>query len=704
MAASTKLAAKIAALLCLFSATAFSDNTLPTQEDVNGLAEQAEQITDSFMRESFLLRMNYQYYDSFPTPQDRDNLYGIAKKAGDDLQVVADKQQDLKKQIEDYQGDDWDDRFGSTNLWRKLLGDIHKTALYKCEIDFYRTLSAAEPQKKESLQTLLNQIDSFSSFYKYLPELQLFKIKVLTLLAQTAPEYKAQAKDAIDSFVIYPGTPCEFEIKKQILKIKLSHLTDPNQLSRLTDYLFKNNCTDDTELILSAAFLQRQYDPNLLEKTLRLKPQIEPLFGSILLSDLSRKQITEQTLQQITLFEAELAAQAAWQNEPKNYQSLLANFAGKEEFQTPLILYVTAMAYAESSPAKAVELLIKASRLQNLQKSDKLNVDACKIAEQATRLAYNLFRREEKNCPLALEAFDNYRLIAGKKTDAELEYLYSVVLNNCGRADEGRKLLREMAGGPPGYWRNRAKLDLMAQNIQQNAQEILTILNDAEMQSNPDLNILKSQALQQLGRLDESVDCFLRAIEPDSCEYTDAAMALLAGIVDKIDSLEFEANDFLKMMWNCEKLAQSCYDCLDGPRQYTAGLFLAEVAVFAADKERQKLSATDKLLNKLAENEKNTDADLLRCRARLLTAQADFERAARLWAKICEMRKDELPQTGKRSFEWWQGKFYELYCWANCAATEKKDVLHTIEVLENSFPGIPPLWIKKLNLLKENCL
>ena len=74
------------------------------------------------------------------------------------------------------------------------------------------------------------------------------------------------------------------------------------------------------------------------------------------------------------MFEAELAAQAAWENETGDHKILLDYLSGNEKFQTPLILYVAAAAFAETSPAKAVELLVKASNLQQQQKNDKLNI------------------------------------------------------------------------------------------------------------------------------------------------------------------------------------------------------------------------------------------------------------------------------------------------------------------------------------------
>ena len=730
----------------LFASNIASANKLPTAEDINSLAEETKRITDTFMQQSFKLRMMYEYKGEFLNPDDKDKLQTLAKSAGDSLRAIAEDQQKLKKQIEDYQGQDWDDRFGSTGLWRKLSGDIYATELAKCEIDYYSRLTVDWSPLQTTLQQLREQIISLDSAHSSAYS-KLLRAKIIAL-AKVDSAWPILASDILNSLTQKPNINDTIYFRAALEKIKLTNLGKQELITSLAEELAQSNCSNDLELVLPLVFEQRRHNPNNFKQIVNRFPQTEVFIGSLVLSDLSNLILHRQSLQQISPFEAELAAQAAWKNEPKNHRLLLDRLAQKEEFQTPLILYVTAAAFADSEPTKAVNLLVKASKLQQQQRSDKLNIESAEIAKQAAKLAYNLFiQQQEDNCPLVLEAFENYYAIAGEKIDAELEYLYTTRLNNCGQPDKAKKLLQKIAGGPAGYWRNMAKLDLIVQNIQQNteeapyktaaitelknliaecaeqqikaeaitiycrllleskdnesAQEILNVISNADMEGDPDFNILKSQALQQLGRLDESVNCLLPAIEAGNCDHPDATMTLLAEIADKIDSLEFEADNFPQMMRACEKLAQFCYDCLVGPQQYAAGLFLAEFAVFAAAKNQQELSTIEKLLDNLAKDNDANNVDLLRCRARLLTEQGKFNRASALWSKICQIQKAQSPSANRQSWNWWRAKFYELYCWSKCADTQKQDVLHTIEVLENSFTNIPSLWAEKLNLLKE---
>jgi hypothetical protein len=753
-----KYTSKIATTLCMvvlfLPADTMLANPLPTEELINNLAENAKLTADTFMQQSFKLRMQYEYSGKFLTADDKENLHNLAKSTGDKLQTIVKEQETLKQQIEDYKGDDWENKYGSTGLWRKSAEDLFRTTFYKCEIDFYLALASEQPQRNEILHKILAQIDSMFS-HALSNAVKLLKIKTLILLAETEPEYRTEAKNALYSLdMIYPDTPCEFDIRRQIQKIKFSDKISPDQVNKLTDYFFKIDCTDDFELILSLAILQLQSKQfEAFEKTASLWPQTKDFIGSLILSDLSHRIEQQQSLQQISIFEAELATQAAWKNETKNHKKLLSCLSNTEEFQTPLILYVTATTLTKSSPAEAVNLLVKASELQQQQKSDRLNIESCKIAEQAAQLAYNLFIADSLNCPLALQAFENYYTMAGGKIDEELEYLYTVILNNCSQDTKAKEVLEKIADRPAGNWRNRARLDLILQAIQKagdtqeqkseilkklrdfilschgqdennnelrmeamtiycqslleskdkiSAEKVLEISTKAETTRGINLDLFKAQALQQLGRLDESAHYMLLAIQDDSGSLAPIVLELLAEVVEKIDEFETKPDNpySLQIMENCKKLAQFCYSTLND-RQ--SGLFLAEISVFAADKNRENLLEADKLLNNLAADAQDEDVDLLRCRARLLCEQAEFDEAARLWAKIARIQKNKLPEANQQSWKWWRAKFYELYCWSKCPQTKTEQVLHTIEVLENSFSNIPPLWTEKLNSLKHLC-
>jgi len=605
---------KITTALCIvflaLSAVVGSADVLPAADDINSLSHRANLTAAAFTADSFELRMKYEYDGAFLKREDEENLRKIAQKASDDLGAIAENQKHLKQQIEDYQGNDWDSRYGSTGLWRKLSTDLYKTALSRCQIDFYLALTYKQPQRETILHNILTEIDSLN-----LPRLpaksQLLKAKTLAILGRTNPTYEPLAKREFDEMMEQSDMAYSTVFTIAIERIKLLGEPQPGRLEQMAKNIAQSDFADDLELVFPLLFLQRRYDSEAFEKTVQLFPQTEDFIGSLILSDIPSNKTPD-----ISVFEAELAAQTAWKNKAQNHKTVLSHLVEIDKFQTPLILYVTAVALADSSPARAVNLLQKSSNLQQLQKSDRLDIAADKIAGQAAQLAHNLFVAD-----------------------------------------------------------TQAKLELIALTIQQKKYE------------NPQHKIRLASQFSDL------------VTDYNDCQYADEAMVLLGEIIDRIETYQKETEQFSAIIRACEKLARFCYDCLDGIYHQQAGLYLVEVSVFAADKDSEKLSEVEKLLGDLSEDVNNVD--LVRCRARLLAGKGKFEEAGRLWSQICGTRKNETASATRRSWKWWRAKYYQLYCWANCAGTQKKDVLHTIEVLENSFTNIPTLWTEKFGFLKE---
>ena len=412
----TPKAKTIAALyiLLFFSIPPISSaEQIPTAEDINKPAEEAKLTIGTFMRESIVLRMGLEYSGKFLRQVDKEKLSRLAKNASDKLQAIVQSQKKAKTQIEEYEGDDWDQKYGSTGLWRKLFAELYTTDLNRCEIDFYAALCAEQAERDGALREILARIESLNQIHDT-AYLQFLKARTLARLARTDSAYEPSAKKEFDGLLERSDMKHSTVFKIEIERIKFLGPTGPDQLMKLAENIANSNSADDIELILSLACLQRRLGRREdFEKTVLSRPKIENLLGQLALSDMScHFEHGQLDLQKISLFEAELAARAAWRNKPQKYKALMENLANQKNFRTPLILYVTAAATAEESPAKAVNLLLKASNLQPARQGGRQDLEAAEIAEQAARLAYNLFAMDNSHCRLALEAFANYSVKA----------------------------------------------------------------------------------------------------------------------------------------------------------------------------------------------------------------------------------------------------------------------------------------------------
>ncbi|MHC4196223.1 MAG: hypothetical protein ACYSQZ_09880 [Planctomycetota bacterium] len=409
-------------------------------------------------------------------------------------------------------------------------------------------------------------------------------------------------------------------LRASIEKINLIGQADPEQLEALTEKLVKSHCSNDVELILSLAFLKRRQGHTAsLEKTVAFWPQAEGLLSRIVLSDIKYRLAKKQNLERISVLEAELAAQAVWRDATKDCKVVLDYLSSAEKFQTPLLLYVAAVKSTESSPDKAIRLMIKASRLQQQQKSDRLGIDGKLIAKQAAQLAYNLLLRETFKCSLVLESFDNYIMLAGEEIDEELEYFYVSVLNGCGQPEKGVELLGKIASQLSGKYRHRARFELIMKEIEeggnheesmvfyrlrelildcsgqdrqsnklrheaitvycgsflefnneQAAQSVLTLLAKAATTRGLNIDFFRAKAFRKLGRLDEAAGHMLSAARIDDGSLAPAVKELLTEVVEQID--RYSDASYSRMMQNCRELARFTYDSIN---DWQSGVLLA---------------------------------------------------------------------------------------------------------------------------------
>jgi tetratricopeptide (TPR) repeat protein len=740
-------------LILSLSLSAIAADSLPNDDDVNQLARQSKQTSDDFFSRTFEIRMRYEYFGRFNDPCDKDRLRNLARTAADDLDRIANDQLTLKQSIESYQKDDWETRFGQTGLWRRLAADLLKTTLTRLEVQYYLALGFDQPSQTDILHQILTQLDTLQNLGRS-PYWHLLKAKTLALLATTDPTYQPLAKKQLDTVLAQTDVPCPAKFRAELEMIKLWHglparedtakMAVPPALSELPDQIAQADCKSDREIILTLACLQHRFGPQSLSKTAVLFPLIKDDLGRLVLDDLQSRYkqdgFADVNSLPVTAFEAELAAQFAWQNHFDNSADVIGKMTTADKFRTPRFLFIAAMSVVDASPAEAVRFLIDASRLgQNAKDSD---VNAGEIAKQATLLAHKLHTETANHCPLVCEAFENYLSIADPNRDpnfSNIEYLYVSVLDSCGKETQVRQLLEKICS-TPGQYQNRAKLDLITQQLQHAGtetekhtllpqladlisnvpavgsknialrDEAITLycqmlLDDANSQSAQKvLDMLdaigagqgyapyKARALQQLGRLEKSARLMSQAIEINSGSMAPAADGLVCEITDKIELWQQDANDFNQMLLDCNALAEFAHKILN-TRQ--TALILAEISILRGKRGQAPFSP-------FSPTDEN-DISWLRPKARLLMAQDDFNQASLLWAKIAELRRNDLSIQNQKSYNWWQAKFYELYCLAGASQADKQNIRHTIEVLQNSYPDIPRPWAQKLDSLKQQC-
>lgn len=654
---------KLKAMILSFSVCTFvSAVELPKAERINRLAELAKLSTEIFLQQSFELRMGYEFSGVFLTETDKNSLLKICQRTVTDLKTIAAQQQQLKTQIEDYEGPDWEHRYGQTGLWRKLNADLYKTQLALYEIDYYLALTVkADEQKQIAAAALINLKQLEEQFSG--DDLKFIKAKFI-LLENTKPDSQNNAEAMLNQIIETALSENSRSIQlwamleKAKLQKDISAMDKAVALTRTQDFDGKN------QWLMTTAFLYHRFgDCQKFEQLLKKHRELIAYASKIILSQL------EAGKEPMCRFETELAAMAASQKEStEEHADILTSLAETKNFESPLLFYAAGLSLAQTSPKKTCEFLIRASQFQKDHKSDYLNIDAPAIAEQASRLAYNLYSADFNQCEFAVRIFRNYRQISSDTMAEDLEYLYTQLLYECYDALEGQYILKRIAQAN-GKYSKKAVIQLATQQI-------------------------RTQGYEDPNQRQFLLQRFANSIEDaGDCRYMREVLDLVKDTLTKIEMFEANPQTHAAMLHNSYKIANFFLDCSSEPFD---DLVWAELSILTAVANKPDLSHAEEIIAQSISRRDTNRPDLLRCRARLLQKKARFCEAAKLWQKLAEIIKTSTPE----SWQWWRAKYYELFCWLNCENVRTEDTLHAIDVLQVSF-DIPAPWAEKLDDLKQ---
>jgi len=735
----------------LFFLTA-ADSASLYAETISPQTAASRRIADEFMTAGIELRLGYEYGECFLRSSDQQKLLALAQKASLELQKIYESLRGKKEYIENYEGDDWEKLYGVTGLWRKIFDDAQQIRWFKCRIDYFVALASEPERKGRILRDIIADCESLDADSKQ-PEIQLIKALALMLLAGSDIICRDAAGDTVETILQSCEPTDEIYFEAAILKFKLEGSANQRLLDSLTAQIVRSGCRDNFELNLKLAFLQsRLGNADLLAKVLTKWPTAENFVGEVILLDAAGRlnEKAAKWLKDKSVFEIELAVKAAHRSGAAQYRSFLKKACGIEKFQTALVFYVSAEAHRQCCPDDALEYYILAAMARQQQPGESLPLEAVQIARQAAGFGYELYCKDPQYRKAAKDAVSYYCTIAGRDVDRQIQYLYAGLLEDDGRSKKAVELLKKISLNG-GEFSKEATFDLIVRQLrdtareskksnqlrqrlkdlidsadgngqhnqqitidavrlycqltlenrdEKSAREVLEMLEKtADSAPGGNLNLLRAEALQMLGRLDEAAEVLTACVKPNSCEAAGQAAGLLTEVLPVIDEYQSRQENFGLFIENCRRLADYCVRCADEQQKDMIELIWAEIEIFAADGDKKRLAKVEEVLSRLSEGSQN-NLEMLRCRARLLMAKGDFAEAAGAWAALCRAWTDASASAMTRPRRWWWAKFYEIYCWSKLPQTSRADIEHAVEVLQSSFMDIPSFWAGKIKEIK----
>lgn len=734
---------KFSSLVIVFCSSVLLWASVGDCSQIADLSERARATGDAFLQQSQPIREAYEFEGGFADREDREDLRRMAGEAVSILEEIESVQRALKSQMESYSKSDWDDKFGQTGAWAGIVSGVHETTVIKCQINYYLAEAVEGRQREEILKQIIEQINSLEKSTRS-DDTIVLKAKATCLLCESDISYKPSALYLLNGLGERFDEDNPLYYRVGLERLKFTDMPGDESSSDLTGKFLRSACSGDVEVAVSLGLLDRRVsDRDAIEKVVAAVPASGGVFGRILIGRIADRVAEKKSLSGFTVFEAELGVQAALGDSSVDI-SVLESLSGHRDFQTPLVLYTTAIRLAESEPEKAVDMLIRASQKRQRSNGAEQKMDLELIARQGGQLAYNLFLEDNSKFPIAKRAIENYLHLAGAGAEAEMEYLYVSVLDAGGEPAKSKQVLRQIADRGNSFWSRKAKFDVIVDDItneqaenqvkadegfgrlrefilgewevdkrnnqlrvrairvycmsllamgeSEYAREVLSLLDEAADTSGVNASLFRAKALQQLSDLAGASRYMLEAIMDDSGSLGPTVLELVGQINDRIDDYD---GDVVEDVW---ELARFSYKTVKKEPRST--LIFSEISILRAGGERVMLSEVEGLLDGLENLVVEYDIDYLRCRARLLTCLGEYGKAAYLWGRIAGVRKGDMKEDGLPTWKWWRARYFELYCLGEQADCEAESLLHTIEVLESSYSSIPSPWGEKIEILK----
>ena len=706
---------------------------IPEANDIDSIIEQSQALYRNFQKQSFMTRMQLEYKDKVFNDEEEENLLLSAQKTSAELNQLVDKQEKLKQALENYDGQDWEQKFGQNKLFRKLVNNISLTRTNKLRTDFVQAITSDDYNKNRIFKDILKTIESYNNPPA---EIDLIKAKIYTSLAKVDTAYFDKAKKELLKFMPRSDIQQRTSVESSIEYYKLTY-QDKEQRDNILNYQLAKSFVNDLEFVLPIVFLQRKLDENAFEKAIVNHPEIKSILGSLVLADLNTNAEFEKT----TTFEGNLAALSAWQDGLAKYNKLLKTICSIDKFKTPLALYVTAISCAETGPKESAKLLIDASKMQKSNFDKMLNIAPAAIASQGCLLAYKTFAKDSDDKELTILTFENYLQLVENNVDPKIKYFYCDVLNSLGQKEQSRELLKEISNNPASPYRCQAKYDLILDQMQSGSQTGLTekveeLIYDCRQANQPEIEseatrIYCRQALSSLNKdsaekalsvlkntqlnLDDEIfafqakaylltDRFIESAEMmlkpgGNCLYSSQVLDIFERAGSDLDKMQYGEEELARLEENCRKVFEAFDNCFDESQKSIAWLYLTEISVFSKQGDAIRLGELEKKLNSTSATASD-EFELLRCQARLAMYQHKFLQAGQLWGKFCDLSKDKANMPTEINSSWWQGKYYQLYCFKNSQNAKQSEILHVIEVLERTYPDRDQFWALKISALK----
>ena len=285
--------------------------------DVNRVTDQADAAIEWFLGRSRDIRLRFDYADRFLTGDDREQMAQWVRSAGERLAEATETLRGYCRQIEAYEGDDWDRRFGVTGLWRKARDQAERFAWLGWRVDYWQALTLEEGSRNKRLRDIISRCIARPEGLDH-PHVRLLHARCLSRLSNEATS-RGRARDSLtellDTYRAEKRPPDATYFHAAINRLDLLDHVTPASIREVLTTLQRTALAEDLEIQLRLAFLElrrtRPRSDYALQEVVQRSASARSFVGQVVLDDwldrLSRNELTSSYVLSQGSFQRNLA-------------------------------------------------------------------------------------------------------------------------------------------------------------------------------------------------------------------------------------------------------------------------------------------------------------------------------------------------------------------------------------------------------------
>lgn len=714
------------------------------------LSKDSTDVYNEFMRSSIEGRSEYDIFGFMAEWKTREEFAAIAMESLNRLSGIGERQGKNLQVIEDYDGDDWEELYGESGLWRKLAGDIDRNDYYSLEIKYFANVYG--DGDKDELKVLLEKVtkrqgQSNNAYWMFL------EARILGRLGAEENTYMEQAREGFDELRLISSVSRSVAFRFDIERIRAIGEEDSCNIKGLAEDLAEAGGIDEAGVLIEFACLAHRLNEwDMFAEIISSNAAVEGFFAKLFISAFEaaskNAEKGEEIISRVSIYDAELGAQYAKQRDGDKYTEALLFACSVEKYQRPLVLMIAAEKVCEQRPGDAIALFVKACQVQAVDADNSLKMDAAGIGEYCLRLAFEKFAAQKIELKTVTFAFKNFKAITGEGGDINLDLRYASVLKAGERFGEYVDVLDDIIKSGDKYYSRKAEYELIKYRLGDKATEDAAIASFCELvkkcpydderikefkrkiaehcsgillgkgEYNKVIDLLgylrlvelanddmclcynKSLAYYNVGEVNGAAKYLAMAISKGDGDYFSFSFRLISGVVEAIDALS-EQEKFDELIKDCVVIAAFVGKRASDEYRFYADVYEAEVLVFAAGIDKGFAAKAKECVQALRSEYDGSNVDVLRCAGRFFLMDGQYFQASQSWGQVAGIYK-AMSKDGAKSAKWWGAKYFELFSVSVVSGEKAGDVLHTIEVFENSGEEIPAFWRSKMLKLKKN--